>query len=150
MRAIPALAASLACIGAASAETPVERGKYLVTLSGCNDCHTPGGLIGQPDAKRRLGGSDVGFGDPASGVWVGGNLTPDKQTGLGKWTTREIVAANSSAAQFGLQKGDVIVELNGTPIRDTHALVAATAARVRLWDLTISRGGQTIRTRIGD
>jgi len=93
MRAITALAASLACIGAASAETPVERGKYLVTLSGCNDCHTPGGLIGQPDAKRRLGGSDVGFGDPASGVWVGGNLTPDKQTGLGKWTTREIVAA---------------------------------------------------------
>src|SRR6185437_13416723 len=60
------------------------------------------------------------------------------------------VAADSPAAQFGLQKGDVIVELNGTPIRDTHALVAATAARVRLWDLTISRGGQTIRTRIGD
>ncbi len=59
------------------------------------------------------------------------------------------VAANTPAAQFGLQKGDVILELNGTPIRDTHELVAATAQRVRLWDLTISRGGQMIRTRIG-
>ena len=60
------------------------------------------------------------------------------------------VAADSKAAQFGLQKGDVILELNGTPIRNTHELVAATAARVSVWDLTISRGGQMIRTQIGD
>jgi mono/diheme cytochrome c family protein len=79
--------------GAAYAETPVERGKYLATLSGCKDCHTPGGMLGSPDEKRWLGGSDVGFGDPASGVWVGGNLTPDPETGLGKWTRAQIVAA---------------------------------------------------------
>jgi Do/DeqQ family serine protease len=60
------------------------------------------------------------------------------------------VAADSPAAQFGLQKGDMILEVNGVPIRNTHELVAATAQRVRVWDLTISRGGQMIRTRIGD
>ncbi len=88
-----AFAAFLLAACPAYAETPVERGKYLVTITGCNDCHTPGGLLGQPDPKRVLGGSDVGFGDPASGVWVGGNLTPDKATGLGGWTSDQIVAA---------------------------------------------------------
>jgi mono/diheme cytochrome c family protein len=77
----------------ARAETPVERGLYLVTITGCNDCHTPGGLLGSPDKKRLLAGSDVGFGDPGSGVWVGPNLTPDTETGLGKWTPDQIVAA---------------------------------------------------------
>jgi mono/diheme cytochrome c family protein len=93
MRLSSALAVVLACVSAAYAETPVERGQYLVTIAGCNDCHTPGGMLGAPDVKRRLGGSDVGFGDPASGVWVGGNLTPDKETGLGRWSTDQIVAA---------------------------------------------------------
>jgi len=59
------------------------------------------------------------------------------------------VAADSPAAQFGVQKGDVILALNGSPIRDTHELVAATAAHAHVWDLTIARGGQMIRTRIG-
>jgi mono/diheme cytochrome c family protein len=91
----------IACLGfalafaplAAHAETPVERGQYLVKIGGCSDCHTPGGMLGTPDKARLLGGSDVGFGDPASGVWIGGNLTPDKETGLGKWTLDEIVAS---------------------------------------------------------
>ena len=68
-------------LAARADESAVERGKYLVTLGGCGDCHTPGALVGAPDPKRLLGGSDVGFGDPASGVWVGPNLTPDKETG---------------------------------------------------------------------
>jgi mono/diheme cytochrome c family protein len=93
MRALTALVAVLSLAGAARAQTVVERGKYLVTIAGCNDCHTPGGMLGQPDAKRLLAGSDVGFGDPASGVWIGGNLTPDMETGLGKWTTWQIMAA---------------------------------------------------------
>jgi hypothetical protein len=43
--------------------------------------------------KRYLGGSDVGFSIPGQGVFVGNNLTPDAETGLGKWTADEIVAA---------------------------------------------------------
>jgi mono/diheme cytochrome c family protein len=87
------LLAALLLAGAARAETPIERGHYLATIGGCSDCHTPGAMLGTPDAKRLYGGSDVGFGDPASGVWVGGNLTSDKETGLGAWTTDQIVAA---------------------------------------------------------
>ena len=63
----------IACVGfalafaplAAHAETPVERGQYLVKIGGCSDCHTPGGMLG----------------------------TPDKETGLGKWTLEQIIAS---------------------------------------------------------
>ncbi len=77
---------------AAAADPQIARGKYLVTIVGCNDCHTPGGLMGKPDMKQVLGGSDVGFAMP-NGVFVAPNLTPDKETGLGKWTTEQIVTA---------------------------------------------------------
>ena len=59
------------------------------------------------------------------------------------------VAADTPAAEVGLQKGDVVVGLNGQTIRDTHELAAATATKARNWDLTIMRAGQTIRTRLG-
>jgi mono/diheme cytochrome c family protein len=75
-----ALAASAARTAAAD-EAQIQRGKYLVTIAGCSDCHTPGGLIGNADTTRYLGGSDAGFSIPGLGVFVGQNLTPDKDTG---------------------------------------------------------------------
>lgn len=74
-------------------DTRIERGKYLVTISGCNDCHTPGYFFGRPDTSRFLGGSDVGFEIPGLGVFVGSNITPDKETGVGSWTREQIVTA---------------------------------------------------------
>jgi mono/diheme cytochrome c family protein len=71
----------------------IAHGKYLVTTNGCNDCHTPGYFFGKPDMTKYLGGSDVGFGIPELGVFVGPNLTPDKATGLGNWTAAQIVTA---------------------------------------------------------
>jgi S1-C subfamily serine protease len=59
------------------------------------------------------------------------------------------VAADSLAANFGVQKGDIILEVNDTEIKTTRDLEDACAQRARTWDLTISRGGQVIRTRIG-
>jgi S1-C subfamily serine protease len=59
------------------------------------------------------------------------------------------VGDNSTAAQVGVQKGDVIVSVNGTKIATTRDLEKACAERARLWDLTIQRGGQTIRTELG-
>ena len=59
------------------------------------------------------------------------------------------VAANTPAADFGVQKGDVIIDVNGAAIHDTNGLVEATAQHTRSWDLTIARGGQMIRTRVG-
>jgi mono/diheme cytochrome c family protein len=78
----------------ASASAPqLARGKYLVEFGGCNDCHTPGSLLGKSDVARYLGGSDVGFEIPKLGVFVGPNLTSDKETGLGNWTKDQIIAA---------------------------------------------------------
>lgn len=77
-------------------EQQVARGEYLVTISGCNDCHTPGYFLGKPDPQRFLGGSDVGFEVPGMGVFVGRNITPDKETGIGNWTTEQIVTAIQS------------------------------------------------------
>ncbi|HXP04145.1 MAG TPA: c-type cytochrome [Stellaceae bacterium] len=72
---------------------PVERGKYLANLGGCLDCHTPGYFFGKPDMTLYLGGSDVGFQVGDLGVFVGPNLTPDKETGLGDWTPEQIATA---------------------------------------------------------
>jgi len=55
---------------------PVVRGRYLVTLMSCNDCHTPGYFYGAPDTTRRLSGSDIGWIGPW-GVVHARNLTPD-------------------------------------------------------------------------
>ncbi|MGD0433344.1 MAG: cytochrome c [Acetobacteraceae bacterium] len=96
-RTIPILVATvLAAIPGASAQAAspqVERGKYLVEIGGCTDCHTPGNFLGHPDMTRYLGGSDVGFAIPGHGVFVPPNLTPDKETGLGTWTEEQIVTA---------------------------------------------------------
>ena len=77
----------------APAQDQIARGKYLVTLGLCTDCHTPGHFFGKPDDQRFLGGSEVGFEMPGLGVFHGPNLTPDKGTGLGNWSSAEIVTA---------------------------------------------------------
>jgi mono/diheme cytochrome c family protein len=78
---------------ASADDAQVARGRYLVVISGCSDCHTPGALLGAPDMKRYLGGSDVGFSIPGAGIFLGQNLTPDKETGIGSWTSDQIVTA---------------------------------------------------------
>jgi len=85
--------------GGASAETQVERGKYLVTVIGCSDCHTDGSFAGKPDMAHFLGGSSVGFEMPGLGTFYGSNLTPDAETGLGKWTAKQIVTAITTGAR---------------------------------------------------
>ncbi len=80
-------------IASAHAEEALARGKYLVGLMGCNDCHTPGYFFGKPDMAKMLSGSEVAFEIPGLGAFVGPNLTPDMETGLGKWSEEEIVTA---------------------------------------------------------
>jgi len=77
---------------AAPAMTPVQRGEYLVAITGCNDCHTPGALFGAPDLKRALSGSELGWRGPW-GVSYASNITPDPETGIGTWTDAEIERA---------------------------------------------------------
>lgn len=98
----------------------IERGRYLVNFGGCNDCHTPGYFLGKPDKERFLGGSDVGFFVPGLGSFVGPNLTPDSETGLGEWSKEEIVAA----IQTGVTPGGRIL----APIMPWHAFANLTKA----------------------
>ena len=92
-------ALALAATSAQAADPSAERGKYLVSIAGCNDCHTPGYFLGKPDMARFLGGSEVGFEIPGLGVFHGPNLTPDKETGLGTWTDEQILTALQKGAR---------------------------------------------------
>jgi hypothetical protein len=80
-------------LGLGAENEQVTRGKYLVQLGGCTDCDTPGHFFGKPDMARYLAGSDMGFEVPGLGVFVGRNLTPDRDTGLGNWSKDEIITA---------------------------------------------------------
>lgn len=71
------------------AETPRERGAYLVnTLAACADCHTPKSPSGL--GPPLSGGSK--FGTAEAPVYAP-NITPDRRTGIGAWTDRQIVDA---------------------------------------------------------
>src|SRR5215469_2628604 len=79
--------------GAGSAETLVERGAYLVTtVAACGNCHTPRDASGKPMANMTLAGGSE-FDDGPIGHVVVRNITPDPETGIGRWTEAEIVTA---------------------------------------------------------
>ena len=56
---------------------------------------------------------------------------------------------DSLAANLGLKKGDVVLEVNGAKIATTRDLETASGQRAPVWDLAITRDGQMICTRIG-
>jgi len=85
-----ALMAGMA-IGAARAETRLERGRYLMqAVVACGNCHTPQGPNGPMPGMELAGGvdfQDTGF------TAYSANITPDKATGIGRWTDAQIITA---------------------------------------------------------
>jgi mono/diheme cytochrome c family protein len=105
----------------------VARGRQLVTMGGCNDCHTPMKFdpeIGMPipDMTRMLSGHPEGAPEPSStlgghdqaaigptftsfkapfGVVFTANLTPDAATGLGNWTEDMFIRAVRTGRHMG-------------------------------------------------
>jgi hypothetical protein len=105
----------------------VERGAYLVRIMGCNHCHTPwklGPHGPEPDMSRALIGhpADMPIPSapaPAAGPWAwngavtntafagpwgvsfAANLTPDPETGLGKWTEEMFIATMKTGRHQG-------------------------------------------------
>ncbi len=77
---------------AARAETPLERGSYLVNaVMACDGCHTPR----QGPAfvmERRFSGGSQTWDTPAYTV-KGSNITPDRDTGLGAWSEADLKRA---------------------------------------------------------
>ncbi len=112
----------------ASAQAKIERGAYLVTLAGCNDCHTPlkmGPNGPEPDMARQLSGHPDNFPMPAApkladgkwqwagaatntafagpwGVSFARNLTPDRLTGIGIWDEAMFVKTIRSGRHWGV------------------------------------------------
>ena len=108
----------------------VERGQYLVTVGGCNDCHTPlkmGQKGPEPDISRMLSGHPDSFpiasgiapasdrwmmtaaasGTAFSGPWgvsFAANLTPDQNTGLGIWTEEMFMKTLKTGRHMGVSR----------------------------------------------
>ena len=105
----------------------VARGKYLVDIMGCHDCHTPmkmgangpewdmtRALSGHPEELvmppapalppgpwvASIGATFTAFASPAGTVFTK-NLTPDKETGLGDWTVEEFIATMKTGRERG-------------------------------------------------
>jgi mono/diheme cytochrome c family protein len=73
------------------ADTEVERGRYLVdTVAACGNCHTPKGPSGPLPGKYLGGGDIIKHEDFTAAV---PNITPDPETGIGKWTDAQIAQA---------------------------------------------------------
>src|SRR5882672_4679135 len=81
----------------------VDRGRYLATVGGCGDCHTPKTASMEPDATRLLSGAPSNAPAPSKpkagevvsssgstafhgpwGISYAANLTPDRETGIAK------------------------------------------------------------------
>jgi hypothetical protein len=65
-----------------------ERGRYIVMTAGCIGCHATNGPQG-PDLTKYLAGGSVKS-QTQHATYVSRNLTPDKETGLGRRTDDEV------------------------------------------------------------
>jgi hypothetical protein len=103
-------------------QSPVERGKYLVTVMDCNGCHTPF-KNGEPDLSLMLSGHPEKAGvkmppklpagwatviSDTNTEWAGpwgisftANLTPDQNTGIGIWTEQMFIDAIRQGKHMG-------------------------------------------------
>ena len=125
-----AAAAPRAAHGPGSAAR-LERGRYLVTIMGCGDCHTPGTFYGASDMARKFSGSDLGWRGPW-GVTFARNLTPDMETGLGYWSEDEIVKAFRSGV-----KNDGSPVLPPMPWQDFAALTDGDAHAIAAYLMSL-------------
>jgi len=129
--------------GKAAKTAQVARGKYLVDIMGCHDCHTPtkmGANGPEWDMTRALSGHPEDHVMPPApaprGPWIASiadtftafaspvgtvftrNLTPDKETGLGDWTVEEFIATMKTGRERG--KGRPV--LPPMPVQNLRAM----------------------------
>ena len=87
------LAGMLAATVTAGAQSPVERGGYLVNgVLTCGNCHTPRGPGGVLAMDKQLSGGPQEWDTPTFKV-KGANITPDRETGIGSWSEADIKRA---------------------------------------------------------
>lgn len=83
----------------------LNRGKYLTnTLGHCASCHTPRGTLMGPVSGQYLKGGDVG-------AWHAPDITGDAKTGIGSWSTDQIVTyLKTGRAEGKAQAGGPMAE----------------------------------------
>ena len=75
------------------AQTSVERGRYLVEgILTCGNCHSPRGPGGVIDTAKLYSGGPQTWDEPTFTV-KGSNITPDPDSGIGKWSADDIKKA---------------------------------------------------------
>jgi cytochrome c553 len=83
-----------AAVSQASAQAPgsVERGRYLMqSVVACGNCHFQRGPRGEPLPEKGLSGGMV-FDEPPFKAHAA-NITPDLETGIGRWTDAQLARA---------------------------------------------------------
>jgi len=90
--AFAGLLAVVSTAAAAQTQSLAERGAYLVnTIMTCQNCHTPKGPGGVPQLDKDLSGG-LSWDEPPFKV-TAPNITPDPDTGIGKWSDADIKKA---------------------------------------------------------
>lgn len=88
------MAAWIFCAGPAAAQETalLERGRYLVEgIAGCGNCHTPKGPDGELPGLALAGGLVIE--EPGLFRAVAPNITPDEETGIGRWSDAQVALA---------------------------------------------------------
>jgi len=120
----------------------VARGEYLVRAVGhCGECHTPRTMTMATDNSRFLAGNPKGPEDQAMP-----NITPDPDTGIGKWSVEEIADYLGSGNK---PDGDVAGGLMGEVIDGTLAGYKDLAKADRLAIAQYLKTVPPIRNKIG-
>jgi mono/diheme cytochrome c family protein len=92
LRIVFAAVAVLLAAHGAGAETPVERGAYLVnTIMACGNCHSPRDATGNLIPDKAFSGG-LTFDTPPFKA-TAANITQDIETGIGSWSDAEIKRA---------------------------------------------------------
>ncbi len=69
-------------------ENTIKYGKYLISIAGCTDCHTPQKQGADIEGMYLAGGFEYKM---PFGTIRSANITPDKETGIGRWTKEMFV-----------------------------------------------------------
>ncbi|SCM75334.1 Trypsin-like serine protease [uncultured Pleomorphomonas sp.] len=91
------------------------------------------------DARSPFQGATVANVSPAVAAEIG--LTYRGQTGV----VITAVASGSPADRIGLQRGDIVLSVNGNDITTTKVLAAAAGSDPMFWRVAIDRNGQILR-----
>jgi mono/diheme cytochrome c family protein len=122
---VAAVAAIVAGAAPAGAETPYERGAYLMgSIAACGNCHTPQTPQG-PVAGKELAGGTKFEEEPFTAYAP--NITQDRDTGIGGWTDAEVITAirEGKRPDGSLIGPPMPIELYGhMSDRDVQAIVA--------------------------